>query len=356
VATRTLLTSVLADRFRLVHLDTTDRRGIDNIGRLDVGNVARAFVHCFRYLRLLRAERPQMVYVPVAQNRLGFLRDALFLLPARMLSKRVVVHVHGGGFRAFVEGTDPLTRAVVRSSLAGVARAIVLGNGLRHMMAELVPPTNVKVVPNGIADPYNGGFRPRTAQDASTRAGGRIVYLGTLMAAKGFLDVLAAAALLAAERPGARFTFAGDFFRPADRERAEQYTANGHGAHVEFTGVVEGAAKAALLRDADIFVFPTYYPYEGHPYVILEAMAAGLPIVTTARAAIAETIIHNETGIIVPERDPHALAAALRTLMEQPALRARLGAAARERFLRRYTLRTWAADMTSAFEEALASA
>lgn len=356
VATQTLLASPLAERFRLLHLDTADRRGMENMGRLDAGNIGLAFTHLVRYLRLLRAEQPELVYVPLAQNRLGFLRDALFLLPARMMGKRVIVHVHGGGFRAFVDGTDAVTRTVVRAALARVAQAIVLGERLRPMLSGLVPQGRVAVVPNGIADPYEGALDARTTEEAAARAGCHVVYLGTLMAAKGFLDVLAAAALIAAERPEARYTFAGDFFRPDDRERAERYAANGGGAAIDFRGVVAGDAKAALLRDADIFVFPTHYPYEGHPYVILEAMAAGLPIVTTARAAIPETIVHGETGILVPERDPHALAEALRTLMDQPALRARLGAAARARFLERYTLSAWAADMTSAFEEALAAA
>ncbi|MGH7506831.1 MAG: hypothetical protein ACRELX_14335, partial [Longimicrobiales bacterium] len=111
VATRILLDSAVAERFRLVHLDTTDRRGMDNIGRLDAGNVRLALMHALRFLRLLRTASPAIVYVPLAQNRLGFVRDALFLVPARWSNVRVVVHVHGGGFRDFNDRTDALTRA-----------------------------------------------------------------------------------------------------------------------------------------------------------------------------------------------------------------------------------------------------
>lgn len=355
VATRTLLDSGIAGRFRLVHLDTTDRRGMDNMGRLEVGNIALALAHLFQYVRLLRDERPVLVYVPLAQNRLGFLRDALFLLTARLLRKRVVVHVHGGGFRDFVDGTDPLTRAIVGASLSGVSQAIVLGERLRPMMSGLVPQERIAVVPNGIDDPYRGTLRPRTAEEAASRTECHVVYLGTLMEAKGFLDVIAAAVLLAPQRPDARYTFAGDFFRAADRRQTERQIRNAAGARIELAGTVAGEEKARLLRDADIFVFPTHYAYEGHPYVILEAMAAGLPIVTTGRAAIPETIVNGETGIIVPERDPHALAEALGRLMADPVLRARLGAAARERFLDRYGLDAWTVGMTNVFQDALAA-
>ena len=353
VATRQLLDSALAERFRLVHLDTTDDRGMANIGRFDAGNVRLAFAHLLRFWRLLRREDPDLVYVPLAQNRLGFLRDALFLLSARLRARRVVVHLHGGGFRAFYRETDPLTRALVRASIGSVARAIVLGRRLRPMLEDIVPAAHVAVVPNGIPDPHEGAG-PRAGRADTGASVVRVVYLGTLMAEKGFLDVLDAAALLAQERPAIRYVFAGAFLRPDLRARAERALDARVRDRVEFAGVVAGEAKAALLRGADIFVFPTRYANEGHPYVVLEAMAAGLPIVTTARAAIPETIVDGESGILVPESDPRALAHAIRRLADDPALRARLGAAARARFLERYTIASWAAGMTAVFEEALA--
>src|SRR5690606_5523973 len=130
VATRNLLQSPVADRFRLVHLDTTDRRGLENIGRLDARNVGLAFTHFARFVRLLRRERPELVYVPLAQSRLGFLRDALFLLAARAAGSRVVVHFHGGGFREFYDESDPVTSALMRAFLCGAARS--LGHTMVH--------------------------------------------------------------------------------------------------------------------------------------------------------------------------------------------------------------------------------
>jgi len=353
VATRTLLESPLAERYRLVHLDTTDRRGMDNIGRLDPGNIRLALLHGLRFVRLLRFESPALVYVPLAQNRLGFLRDVLFMVPTLFSKARLVVHVHGGGFRAFHDGTDPVMRALIRRCLAGVDRAIVLGERLRPMLAGLVPDGRVTVVPNGIADPY-GGLLTRPAANGSVDGGCHVVYLGTLMAAKGFLDLLAAAARLKSALPGVRYTFAGEFYRPDDRDRAMRCVEGQLEDVVTFAGTVDGERKAELLRSADIFVFPTHYPYEGHPYVILEAMAAGLPVVTTARAAIAETIEDGASGLLVPEHDPEALDAAIVRLATSPELRAKLGEAARTRFLSRYTLSAWSTDMVTTFEEALA--
>jgi colanic acid/amylovoran biosynthesis glycosyltransferase len=92
-----------------------------------------------------------------------------------------------------------------------------------------------------------------------------------------------------------------------------------------------------VLEEADIFVLPTQYPPEGQPFAILEAMAAGLPIVSTPRGAIPLMVEDGVNGILLPEGDEAALAAALRRLVDAPAERASMGAASRQRFLRGFT-------------------
>jgi glycosyltransferase involved in cell wall biosynthesis len=354
VATSYVLGSELAERFRLVHVDTRDTRGQQNMGRLDLRNVVLAFRHARMFLTSLLREAPALVYVPIAQNRLGYLRDCLFLVPALLAGRRVVVHVHAGGFRDFYDGADPLTRALVRGTLARVQRAIVLGERLRASVAGLVPDARVTVVPNGVADPFGG--RPRASFDAGAREAGTVtvLYLGTLMEAKGFLDLLAAARRLRAERPGLRYIFAGSFYRASDRARALELLADGLRDVVELTGVVDGERKAALLRQADLLVLPTRYANEAHPYVVLEAMAAGLPVVTTARGAIAETVRDGETGVIVPEGDVSAIAEAIARLAVDAPLRRRMSDAARRRYVEEYRLERWSDRMAAAFEAALA--
>ena len=94
---------------------------------------------------------------------------------------------------------------------------------------------------------------------------------------------------------------------------------------VRFTGVVTGEPKATLFDEADVFCLPTFYPLEGLPVVILEAMAAGLPVVSTERGAIPDVVRDGESGFLIPERNPRALAEALATLAHDPALRTAMG-------------------------------
>jgi glycosyltransferase involved in cell wall biosynthesis len=106
---------------------------------------------------------------------------------------------------------------------------------------------------------------------------------------------------------------------------------------VEFAGVVSGEAKRRVLAEADVFVLPTRYPPEGQPFAILEAMAAGLPVVSTPRGAIPDMVEDGVTGLLLPEGDEAALAEALRRLVASPAERSAMGEAGRSRYESMFT-------------------
>ncbi len=159
-----------------------------------------------------------------------------------------------------------------------------------------------------------------------------MLYLSNLSAAKGYADVMAAAAQVASVTPNVRFTIAGEWL--GARERAAGMVARrrmGLDGRLEFTNAISGLRKAELFKSADIFVFPPRQ-LEGQPVVLLEAMSHGLPVVTTAKGGIVDVVVDGQTGVFVPPGDPTALADALRLLIENPGLRARMGAAAHDRF------------------------
>ena len=91
-----------------------------------------------------------------------------------------------------------------------------------------------------------------------------------------------------------------------------------------------------LLAGADLFVLSSRS--EGLPLSILEAMAAGLPVVASSVGGVPELVVEGETGLLVPPGDPHALAAAMERLLDDPALRRRLGAAGRTRVSEHFDL------------------
>jgi glycosyltransferase involved in cell wall biosynthesis len=106
---------------------------------------------------------------------------------------------------------------------------------------------------------------------------------------------------------------------------------------VEWVGAVHGEAKSDLLRSADVFVFPSYYHFECQPLVIIEAMASGKAIIASDEAAIPDLISDHVDGLLVRARAVDELVEALCVLLSYPALRAKLGAAARARYEAAFT-------------------
>jgi glycosyltransferase involved in cell wall biosynthesis len=346
VATELLL-NALGDEFCVMHLDTADRRGLSNVGRIDFRNVLLAAYHGFKYLLLLLLKNPKIVYVQIAQDQLAFLRDSLFLIPARLLGKKVIVHLHGGHFATFYRSASASTRRLIRYCLGRTARAIVLGRSLEGMFEGILPAERIRIIPNGIPD-YFGDERCCVGD----RHRSTVLFLSTLMREKGTLDVIAALPSIAERIPDVQAIFAGEWYRPEDRCVAQE-TINSLGlaAHVKFVGTVSPPFKHDLLSRADVFVLPSYN--EGQPYAVLEAMAAGLPVISSGVGCIPETVIDGENGFILKPGNKEALVAKLALLLGDHDLRKKMGEASRRRFLENYRFDRFAGDIGQVFKEAL---
>jgi len=180
-----------------------------------------------------------------------------------------------------------------------------------------------------------------------------VLFLSNLNREKGLFTVLEAAKYVVDRRPQTQFILAGAWFRNREKERALRMIEELHlDNRVKFVGTVEADAKWRLLLNSDVFVFPPVAA-EGLGLVILEAMSAGLPVVVTPQGAIPEVVVDEITGYIVPPGDPVSLSERVISLLQDEALRKRMGQAGRERFLKYYTLDRWAKDMLRVFQEVL---
>jgi glycosyltransferase involved in cell wall biosynthesis len=112
-----------------------------------------------------------------------------------------------------------------------------------------------------------------------------------------------------------------------------------------------GEQKELYLLDTDIFVLPSWS--EGFPLVILEAMAAGCPVISTRVGAIPEVVLDGVTGILVEKQNPQQLAQAMITLIENPDLRRQMGQAGRKRFEEHFTFDRCIDRMIAVFNNAV---
>jgi rhamnosyl/mannosyltransferase len=127
-------------------------------------------------------------------------------------------------------------------------------------------------------------------------------------------------------------------------------------ARVAFLGEVPDRSLPSLYRDADVFVLPATTRAEAFGTVIAEAMASGLPCITTEVGTGTSYVVEDgATGFVVPPRSPEALAGALNRLIADPALRARMGAAGRDRALRLFRFDDMIARVEAVYREVVSS-
>jgi glycosyltransferase involved in cell wall biosynthesis len=334
MAMQTLLTSSITETFRVVHLDIADRRGIQHVDRPDFYDIFLFLRQWTKVLGILVLERPSLFYLPLSQSTIGFLRDSFFLWSALLLGSRLVIHLHGSHLRQWYETRSPLLKAYVRWTLQRVTKFVILGESLRPLFEGLVPVERIAVVPNGV--PWNP--TPVCAPSGSRKERKyRVLHLSTLCRQKGALVVLEAIPFIIRRRRDVEFVFAGAWLRDEDRNAAETWiNREGLEAYVTFTGTVAGIEKQNLYHSADLFVFPGIQP-EGQPLVLLEAMAAGLPILFTDWGCIRETVIDGENGLKVGIGDSEDLAKKILMLLDRPETMQEMSKQSRHRYESCYT-------------------
>lgn len=319
-------------------------------------------------LRMMLVERPDVVHVHHLRNLLG----AQAVLLARRRGWPVVLTPHGllhdgdlvidrerpleaplrfdrvimgGGqlLRRLLRGAHP-RRAVrnylIHAPLLRVDGAAALSEHERGLLIRLgMVPERVVVLPNAVDLAL---FTPpaQPCVDGYTRP--LVLFIGQLVPRKGF-DVLARAMPAVVGRfPGATFVFVSHN-RQGEAELFELVARGGVARHLHLRDSVDEGEKLQLLYAADVVVAPSRY--EGFGIPLIEAMAAGRPVITTDVPAGNEIVSHEQSGLLVPYGDAEGLAAAIVRVLGDPALARRLGGHGRRVAYERYTAPGLAAQL-----------
>lgn len=284
---------------------------------------AKSFLHLLKYLR---------------KNEI----DILHLLDIKSTCIGGLVRLFNKKIRtvATIHGLPEYPRSVMRSAKYGIAltlyylflaflvdRIICVSDDLAARLGRKVRKKRLCVIHNGV-DRTNGN----ETQDREAKKMGFVVgTVGRLEHVKGLEYLLQAASTIARERRDIYFHIVGT--GPLETELKEQVAMLGVEDRVFFLGFHDHVLP--VMRDFDLFVLPSLH--EGIPYALLEAMSLSKPVVCTRVGGIREIINNGVEGVLVPPADSEALSLAIRNLLHDAGLRARLGACARERIEREFT-------------------
>ena len=280
---------------------------------------------------LQAAPMAPVLWPSISSNVLGHARDLLTVVPAFQRRQPVFGVVHRGDFAALYR--RPLTRTSGLALTRRLSGLVFLSHQLAADCAPWVPPAKRFVIPNTLATETTATAREaRAKQERGPGRPLRLLYLSNMIPSKGYADVLKAVGILRDRGVAATADFAGRWTADADRRTFEQAVADWDlGDRVRHHGGVSQAQARALHLAADVFVLPTYYPVEAQPLTVIEALAAGTPVVVTPHASLPEMVRAGQEARFVPPRTPAAIADAVAQLLPAEAWR-QASADARERF------------------------
>lgn len=359
IMTAHLLNSSLRDQYTLIHFNISKGRGVETKAKFDLINIAYGIVQPIICLWLLLRHRPDMMYTNLAQTLGGFLRYASFIAPAVICQTPVVVRVMGDGFHHFYANSRGWKRRLIEWTLKNIDLYIVRAEALKEQFQGLVPPEKLIVVHSGIDVGEFALTRQRAVNSPL-----RVLFVGYLTQAKGALDLLRAIPKVTEAFPDVRFQLMGPRL---DVERNITYHANPNSnnaaldqllaeptiqPYVELLGERTGAEKIRYFVEADLFVFPSYS--EAFPTVVLEAMAAGLPIVTTPVGVLPELFDGRSIQFVKPG-DVDELAEQIVDLLRDSERRTEMGNYNRQLASTKFDLEHHAQQMSRVFDQLLAN-
>ena len=357
------------------HVNARLSRKLEDIGDLRIGKFILLLGYCLQAIWCrFRYGVTSFYYIPAPGKRSALYRDWLVMFICRPFFSRMILHWHAAGLAKWLEVVVGMRyRSLTYRLMKQVDLSIVLSQ-YNRADAEKLFSRQIKIVSNGIPDPCPGFVDEvlprRKARFAARRklfanqtlaavdlenTGGdpqvvKILYLAHCTREKGLFDTLAAGAL-ASQRLAARqspvslrLLVTGGFVTADEEAEFKRIVAMPDMANiVQYFGFVSGDQKKQLLREADLFCFPTYFQNENQPVNLIEAMAFGLPILTTRWRSLPELFPAEYPGL-VDIRSPEQVASVLLSLMTSET-----GEGFRNIFLRAFTLERHLSGLADAF-------
>jgi glycosyltransferase involved in cell wall biosynthesis len=298
--------------------------------------------------RAIRLIRPDVIHAHwlIPQGLVASLAGLITRTP-------FVVTAHGGDVYGLKGGLRDALKGWVMSR---ATRVTAVSEDLRRSMEEVASSStaSIEVIPMGVDTSL---FQPRSKEvvpgEQQDWSGPTLLFVGRLAEKKGVAYLLEAMPSILRRFPDARLQIIGD--GPLRGPLELQAALSGVAGRVEFLGGLPGQRLPAYYRAADVFIAPSIVAgggdTESFGVVIAEAMATGCPVVASDVGGIRD-LVTAETGILVPQRDPAAIAAAVADLLDDDARRRRLARSALERVRARFDQRALADRYRSLLQEA----
>jgi glycosyltransferase involved in cell wall biosynthesis len=290
----------------------------------------------FRFTVTLVTNRPDAAHINTSVSGYSPWRDLFFLALTKLFRVKVLFQVHGGRLDEFLMKRSFFSKLVILRTLRLADQIAVLSSVQKRAFEKYDIQNEIIIVPNIVdANRFSQNSKRKKPGDNLDRLIVILFITPIFFKRKGVWEILEAVPQVTQSHKNVRFVFIG-----ADQEESTMRSycvQKGLQSYVEFPGRRFGQAIIDAYHNADIFLLPSYQ--EGFPLTILEAMAAGLPVISTPVGAIPEVIENGVNGFLIPPRDSQALAEKINLLIEHRELREKMAENNKGKVREKYDLR-----------------
>lgn len=320
------------------------------------GPVSRNLVRAVKYMRyLLKCVKGKYALVHVHSPGHRFLQSAVYMLLARLVGIKTLLHLHGNEWAPFYDDQTSFRRFLILTGLRRASRIVVIRENWVEKLRGLGLESKVTLLPNMIP----GAKNPEPEDMEKTRRkleigpDNFVVFLagaGAVGRDKGMLDILDAAGDVVKELDNVRFVVAGGEEMPGQMDHALKVIQERNlQKWMRIMGDMDREDALAIMDIASVFLLPSYI--EGMPISIMEAMRSSTPVVATPVGAIPEMIEHEYSGLIIRVGSPEDIKAAILRIAFDDNLRERLIQQGLETFHEKFDLDNGAQKVQIIYKE-----
>lgn len=257
-----------------------------------VFNTINFAYRCIKLFFIIMLLNPKVVHFHFSTH-FGFWQPKIWQRICKWFHTKTIMHMHGGGFDSFYKSLSIKKKNSVKNTFKNCDKVIVLSSIWEKYYSKFITTKNIIVLPNAIDQNIIHKYKYHRAKSGCKK----LLFVGRIERQKGIYELLEAMKQL--NTKNIHLDIMGAFQN--NESSIKQYVEeNGLKDRINFLGTIQGNDRFKYYNGADVFVLPSHY--EALPMTILEAMAFGLPIISTKVGSIPE-VVKSENGILIEPND-----------------------------------------------------
>lgn len=310
---------LINDAFDCHYINLTTAKNLEDIGHFRPGKIVEFAKLLHKIRKAIKQLKPDLVYVTPNAKGGAFYKDFVVVEMIKSMGCKVIVHYHNKGVATRQDRW--LDDKLYKNFFKGI-KVILLAEALYQDVQKYVKREDVYICPNGIPD-TTGGKEPTAERHNKVP---HLLFLSNLLVSKGVIVLLDALKILKDRGYSFVCDFVGGETAEIDAARfQEEVKDRGLSGLVSYVGKKYGKDKDTYYNQSDIFAFPTFYPNECFPLVLLEAMQQGVPCISTNEGGISGIIDDGKSGLLVNRQDAEDLANKIAWMLEHTKERIGMG-------------------------------